>query len=391
MRGRVVTPAGVLDDGVVVVTGDRLGWVGRAADAPPGSRLPAPDAPRTLLPGLVDLHCHGGGGGSFPDATDARTVAIAIAEHLRHGTTSLVASLVTADLATLLERTALLADLADDGELAGIHVEGPYLSAARCGAQNPNLMTQGRADVVREIARAARGHLVSMTIAPEVRGVLGPDGVLVALAESGAVPSFGHTDASYEVTARGLAEARDALANDGARSRRPTVTHLFNAMRPWHHRDPGPVPASLAAAARGEAVVELVADGVHLDPGTVSAVFALLGPTGIILVTDSMAAAGMPDGVYPLGPSWVRVTGGVARLVDGGAIAGSTAHLLDVVRTTVRSGVPLADAVASASSTPAAVLGRTDIGALEGGRRADLVVVDDDLAPLRVMLAGRWM
>jgi len=94
--------------------------------------------------------------------------------------------------------------------------------------------------------------------------------------------------------------------------------------------------------------------------------------------------------VYPLGRSWVRVTGGVARLVDGGAIAGSTAHLLDVVRTTVRSGVPLADAVASASSTPAAVLGRTDIGALEGGRRADLVVVDDDLAPLRVMLGGRW-
>lgn len=134
-------------------------------------------------------------------------------------------------------------------------------------------------------------------------------------------------------------------------------------MRPWHDRDPGPVPASLAAAARGEAVVELVADGVHLDPGTVSAVFALLGPTGIVLVTDSMAAAGMPDGVYPLGPSWVRVTGGVTRLVD---------------------------AVASASSTPAAALGRTDIGALEGGRRADLVVVDDDLAPLRVMLAGRW-
>ena len=391
LRGRVVTPSGVLDDGVVVVTGDRLSWVGPATDAPPGTPLPAPEAaPRTLLPGLVDLHCHGGGGGSFPDATDARTVAVAIAEHLRHGTTSLVASLVTADLATLLERTALLADLADDGELAGIHVEGPFLSAARCGAQNPALMTQGRADVVREIARAARGHLVSMTVAPEVPGVLGPDGVLVALAESGAVPSFGHTDASYEVTARGLAEARDALANDGARSPLPTVTHLFNAMRPWHHRDPGPVPASLAAAARGEAVVELVADGVHLDPGTVSAVFTLLGPTGIILVTDAMAAAGMPDGVYPLGPSWVRVTGGVARLVDGGAIAGSTAHLLDVVRTTVRSGVPLADAVASASSTPAAVLGRTDIGGLEGGRRADLVVVDDDLAPLRVMLGGRW-
>lgn len=130
LRGRVVTPSGMLDDGVVVVTGDRLGWVGRAADAPPGTPLPGPDAaPRTLLPGLVDLHCHGGGSASFPDATDARTVAVAIAEHLRHGTTSLVASLVTADLATLLKRTALLADLADGGEPAGIHVEGPFLPA----------------------------------------------------------------------------------------------------------------------------------------------------------------------------------------------------------------------------------------------------------------------
>lgn len=337
------------------------------------------------------MHCHGGGGASFPDALDFASARVAVAEHLRHGTTSLVASLVTADQATLLERTALLADLADAGELAGIHLEGPYLSPARCGAQDPSLMTDGSPGAVREIARIARGHLVTMTVAPEVPGVLGPDGVLMALVASGALPSIGHTDAAGDLAARALANAWSALVRPGARSSRPTVTHLFNGMRRWHHRDPGPVAASLAAAARGQAVVELIADGVHLAPGTISAVFDLVGPESIILVTDAMAAAGMPDGLYDLGTAKVRVTDGVARLVDGGALAGGTAHLLDVVRTTVRSGVALVDALTAASVTPAAVLGRADIGALAPGLRADLVVVDDDLRPLRVMRAGTWV
>src|SRR5665647_1865988 len=152
-----------------------------------------------------------GQGAGFPDALDAATARTAIAEHLRHGTTSLVASLVTADEATLLERTCLLAGLADVGELAGIHLEGPYLSPARCGAQDPALMTEGRPGVVREIARVARGHLVTMTVAPEVPGVLGPDGVVAALAETGALPSFGHTDAGADLLADAIAEAGAAL------------------------------------------------------------------------------------------------------------------------------------------------------------------------------------
>ena len=213
----------------------------------------------------------------------------------------------------------------------------------------------------------------------------------LALAETGALPSFGHTDAGAGLLAEAVAEAGAALAGPGARSRRPTITHLFNGMRPLHHRDPGPVAASLSAAARGEAVVELVADGVHLAPATIRMVFDLLGPAAIALVTDAMAAAGMPDGLYPLGSVAVHVNGGVARLKAGGALAGGTAHLLDLVRTAVASGVSLADAVTAASATPATVLGRTDIGALETGRRADLVEVDDDLRPLRVMRAGAWV
>ncbi|WP_084142563.1 N-acetylglucosamine-6-phosphate deacetylase [Cellulomonas cellasea] len=392
IRGRVVTPEQVLDDALVVVEDQHITWVGPVSAAPAGVDVPAPDAhPRTLLPGLVDLHCHGGGGASFPDATTPDEARAAVREHLRHGTTTLVASLVTAAEATLLERTATLADLADAGEIAGIHLEGPFLSSARCGAQDPTLMLDGRSRLVREVARVSRGHLLTMTVAPEVPGVLGEGGVVETLAEVGAVPSIGHTDASAEVATEGIAQAVRALAAVASRSGRPTVTHLFNGMRPLHHRDPGPVAACLAAAARGDAVVELVADGTHLAGATVAAVFDLVGPTAIALVTDAMAAAGMPDGTYRLGSLGVEVADGVARLSEGGAIAGGTAHLVDVVRATVAAGVPLVDAVHAAATTPATVLGRRDVGALEAGRRADVLVVDEDLTPVRVLRAGAWV
>ena len=162
-------------------------------------------------------------------------------------------------------------------------------------------------------------------------------------------------------------------------------------MRPLHHRDPGPIAACLAAAGRGEVVVELIGDGTHLADGTVRAVFDLVGPDAIALVTDAMAAAGMPDGTYDLGPMRVRVADGVARLAEGDAIAGGTGHLLDVVRRAVGAGVPLAAAVRSATLTPAGVLGRHDVGALEPGRRADVVVVDAALTPLAVLRAGAWV
>ncbi|TQL01253.1 N-acetylglucosamine 6-phosphate deacetylase [Cellulomonas sp. SLBN-39] len=398
VRGAVVLPTGVLADGVVAVADGVLVWVGPSALLDP-DLLPAPPPPGTLvLPGLVDLHCHGGGGASFPDATTPDEVATGAHEHLRHGTTSLVASLVTAPPDVLLARTALLADAVDAGHLVGVHLEGPFLSAVRCGAQNLHDMLPGDPGLVREVARVARGHLVTMTVAPEVPGVAdaGEDDVLRALAACGALPSLGHTDASAEVTEQAADRAFDLLATTAsARSGRPTATHLFNGMRPLHHRDPGPVAACLAAAAAGRLVVELVADGTHLAPATVRTVLELVGADAVVLVTDAMAAAGMPDGDYRLGPLAVRVADGVARLLgdDGtaGAIAGGVAHLLDVVRSAVEAGVPLVDAVRSAATTPATVLGRADLGALVAGRRADVLVTTDALEPVAVMRAGSWV
>jgi N-acetylglucosamine-6-phosphate deacetylase len=381
LRGRLVTGGTVVDDGVVTVVGDRIAyagptdrWNGIDGTLPP----PAPD--RLLLPGLVDVHCHGGAGHGFPD-DGVDGVRAAVDHHRAHGTTTLLASLVSAPAAVLRERLALLAPLVRAGELAGVHLEGPFLSAARCGAQDPAALVPGDPALLRELL--AGGGVRSMTLAPETAAA---DELVAVLREHGVLPSFGHTDA-------GAAEATAAI-RAAARTGRLSATHLFNGMPPLLSRAPGPVAACLAAAARGELVVELVADGVHLAPETVATVFDLVGPAQVALVTDAMAAAGMADGRYRLGALPVQVVGGVARLatVDGpGAIAGGTARLVDVVRRTVAAGVPLPDAVLAATATPAAMLGLTDVGSLLPGMRADVLVTDAGIVPLAVLRAGAWV
>jgi N-acetylglucosamine-6-phosphate deacetylase len=393
VRGRVVTPTAVVDDGVVVLEGERIAYVGAAADAGPWQAVVdaagAPVAGTTVLPGLVDVHCHGGGGASFPDADDAATAQVAIDEHRRHGTTALVASLVTAPPDVLRQRTGVLAALAEAGELAGIHFEGPFISTERCGAQNPAAIIEPDAALTTELLELGGGHVVTMTLAPEAPGVTGRGGVVETLVAGGALPSFGHTVATAPEARAALADAREVLARTpGARSARASVTHLFNGMNPMHHRTPGPIPEFLAAARAGTLLVEIIGDGTHLDPDLARAVFDLVGRENVLLVTDAMAAAGMPDGSYQLGSLAVTVADGVARLTGAESIAGGTAHLVDVVRSCVRGGVPLVDAVHAASATPAGLLGRGDIGALEAGRRADVLVVDADLRPLRVIRGG---
>ena len=399
LRGRVVTPVEIIEDGLVVVAEGHIPWVGAAAEAERagwGDLLAdAVVAPESgyLLPGLVDVHCHGGGGESFPNAETADQAMVSVLEHRRHGTTSLVASCVTAAADVLRARTRVLADLCDAGQLAGIHFEGPFVSLERCGAQDPTYIIEPDAALTRELIELGRGHVVTMTIAPEKPGITGGDGVVAALIDGGALPSFGHTDSEAAPVRAGLADASARLAarvrsGQPVRSTRSTATHLFNGMRPMHHRAPGPVPEFLAAARRGECVLEMIGDGVHLAPAIVLDMFETLGRENVILVTDAMAAAGMPDGDYVLGPAAVTVADGVARLTEGGAIAGGTAHLIDVVRTTWRGGVDLVDAVYAASCQGAEVLGDDSIGALEPGKWADLVVADADLAPVRVLRRG---
>ncbi|MDO4792441.1 MAG: amidohydrolase family protein [Buchananella hordeovulneris] len=390
LRGRVVLTDEILNDGVVAWEADKLTYVGTAADAPAEVAQAAKTVEGYILPGLVDVHCHGGGSASFPDALTREDVMTAVMAHRSQGTTTLVASTVTAAPETLRERTALLADMCDAGELAGIHWEGPFVSEVRCGAQDPKLIQEPNPELTRELLKIARGHAVTMTIAPEKPNITGEGGVTEALIEGGALPSFGHTDAGPEDTRKALDFAVEVLARtEHRRSALSTVTHLFNGMTPLHHRTPSPIAEFLASAVKDRCVVELVADGTHLSPAVVRNVFEIVGRDNVVLITDAMAAAGMPDGAYRLGSQEVTVAEGVARLTHGGSIAGGTARLMDVVRTTFNGGVDLVDVVYCATLVGARIIGIEDqVGSLEAGKLADVVVVTDEIVPVEVYRRG---
>jgi N-acetylglucosamine-6-phosphate deacetylase len=382
--GRVVTPEGVLSPGWIRLAGSRIDAVGPGE--PPG---PA-GLPRThlggawVLPGFVDMHVHGGGGTSFTEGT-AEDARCADEFHRRNGTTTMLASLVTAPLAELEARAAMLAGLAREGVVAGLHLEGPFLAAARCGAQDPRHMIPPDVAAFASLHAAAAGQLRIITLAPELPGAT--DLITVAV-QAGVIAAVGHTDATADVTAAAV----DAGASH--------ATHLFNGMRPLHHREPGPVGALLD---RDEVSCEVIADGVHLHDIAIRLVARAAGPARLVLITDAMAAAGMPDGRYQLGSKRVDVAGGVARLAAdpesgadagrvSGAIAGSTATMASVVRHAVAAGLRVTDVAAAASTNPARVLGLADrTGALRPGLDADLVVCDGEFGLRAVMRHGEWV
>jgi N-acetylglucosamine-6-phosphate deacetylase len=392
LTGRLITASTVVEDGALVVDGDVIRFAGRASELPaPWQEVPVFDAGpgrHTLLPGLVDAHCHGGAGGEFGAATDS--AATAVRHHHLNGTTTLLGSLVAAVADEMLAGVRTCASLVAAGDLAGIHLEGPFLSYERRGAQDPAALTDVDPSLVEAVTLAAEsagapGAVAQMTFAPERPGA---DGLPALLGAHGILPALGHTDCDAATAWSALRSVLDSAPRGG----RPLVTHVFNGMPPLHHRSPGPVAACLAQAGRGEAVLEVIGDGVHLAAETVRMLFDLVGPQAICLITDAMAASGMPDGSYTLGGRDVVVADRTARLADGGSIAGGVATLLDVVRWCVaEAGIPLPDAVTAASVTPAQTLGLAGVGTLAAGQQADVVVVDDDLQLRRVMRRGTWL
>ena len=289
----------------------------------------------------------------------------------------MLASLVTMRPDDLDNAIRELGLLVDDGRLAGIHLEGPWLSPKHAGAHQPVLLDSPKPDRIDDLLELAGDRLRMVTLAPELGG--GLDAVR-RLGSAGVVAAIGHTDATYDVARAAL----DAGARMG--------THLFNAMRGLKHREPGPVTALLE---HPDAHVELIADGVHLHPAVLR-LAAGAKPLHTVLVTDAMAAAASADGDYRLGPMRVRVADGVARLVedDGGtgAIAGSTLTMAAAVKYAVRTaGLTIEDVVRAATATPAALHGLDRVGVLRPGAWADLVVLDDALDVRRVMRRGQWV
>ena len=382
-------------DGVLAVEGDRIRFAGNRDDftaLPDAADYPVREvAPGSIIiPGLIDLHCHGALGADF-SAPDHKSVTEAIEYLHRSGTTTLLASLVTAEPSSMIEAAELLAELAEAGKIAGIHAEGPFLSEARCGAQDPRFLQEPDPGFVSELVAASRGQLRTMTYAPELEGT---EEIIEQLVSHGVVPSLGHTDASAQVTSDSLRFAREQLRSAGVDgfTERPTVTHLFNGMPSLHHREPGPVAACLEEAVNRNAFVELIADGVHLSPDTVRLVYRLVGGGNILLVSDSMAATGLDDGQYTLGPQEVTVTNGQARLSSDDSLAGGTCTLLQIVQHAVQAGVSLVEAVNSATSIPASLIGLADeVGSLHYGFAADALVLDAELQLVQAIRNGEYL
>ena len=365
---RLITPARELTDGWVAVRGDRIVEVGQGP-GPAG----VPDADETyavLVPGFVDIHNHGGAGAAFTDGPKAALRARDA--HLRQGTTTVVASLVTDAVDVLRDQVRALVPLVHSGELAGIHLEGPWLAPQWRGAHPSQFLADPDAADVAALADVAGETLVMVTLAPERPGALE---AIALLTGRGVRVAVGHTDATYEQT-RAAIEAGVSVA-----------THLYNGARPHHHREPGP---SVALLEDPRVFVESIVDGAHLHPAVVRATARAAGQRWV-LVTDAMAAALMGDGSYQLGTLAVDVDEGVARLKEGGALAGSTLSLVGAVRTAVEFGVPLVAAVHAATSAPAAALGWSDVGRLAPGCRADLVALEADLSVRAVLRGGGWV
>ncbi|GAB3409532.1 N-acetylglucosamine-6-phosphate deacetylase [Flindersiella endophytica] len=371
-NGRVVTHDAILDPGWIEVDGSRIVAVGGGAPA----RIDFDLANRYVVPGFVDTHVHGGGGGAYTSA-DPGSIAKVAAFHLSHGTTSTIASLVSAPAEDLERQVTALVEAMRSGRadtVAGIHLEGPWLSPGKKGAHDPEVLRPPTATEVGRLLELAGGTIRMVTIAPELDG--GPAAVEQVVA-AGAVVAVGHTMATYDQAKR----AMDAGAT--------VATHLYNAMPSLHHREPGAVAALLEDP---RCTVELIADGHHVHPAMLDLAVRAAGVDRVSLVTDAMQAAGLGDGEYELGGRAVKVRNGLVRLRDGDSIAGSTLTMDAAFRFVVREiGVSMIEAARMAATNPAGALGLVDVGALRTGLQADLVLLDSALDVSAVMRAGAWV
>jgi N-acetylglucosamine-6-phosphate deacetylase len=376
----LLTPIDQIDHPLVLIEDDRIVQVSsqRSHEIPEGARhLDYPDG--IIGPGFIDLHNHGGGGHDVMESDPAALLAI---ESLlaSHGVTGYLPTTITAPLGKTLEALQRLADAIEKAPSTGhkrarplgIHIEGPFLSHVRRGVHPPDNLLPPTLETFDKLWQASRGQLRLMTIAPELEGALA---VIKEAVRRGVTVSIGHSDADLE-TARAAVDA-------GARH----ATHTFNAMRPFGHRDPGIIGEVLTDS---RMTADIIADGIHIDPSVVKLFLQAKGPDGAVLITDSTAATGMPDGHYKLGGFEFEVTNG--RCVANGVLAGSVLTLDRALINIMQfAGWDLPKALRTATTNPARVAGLQDIGEIKAGGRADLVVLSPKGQVRTTILAGRVM
>lgn len=364
---RLVSAGETLPDAWLRFEGDRVVERGIGEAWRDGAGVASGDATvtdasgRILVPGFIDLHCHGAGGAAAEDGE--RAIETMLDVHSSHGTTRTVCSLVSAPIEALVPRLEAISRVAaGDSRVLGAHLEGPFLDEAFRGAHDPAVLRAADGAAIEALLDASAGMLRQVTLAPEHdRGFAATR----RLTEAGVAVAVGHTGADY-ATASAAFDAGASL-----------LTHAFNGMRGIHHRQPGPVVAAMHAP---HVTLELIADGVHVHPDVVRLAFQG-APGRVALITDAMAATGAPDGEYDLGSLTVEVRDGVARVAGTDTIAGSTLTQDVALRRAVHdSGIPFEVAVAALTSVPAAAVGRAgDLGRLEAGYAADAVLLGDDL------------
>ncbi|MCA0755320.1 N-acetylglucosamine-6-phosphate deacetylase [Paenibacillus sp. N4] len=329
-----------------------------------------------LLPGFIDMHVHGGFGADFMDA--GRESFDAITKfHAAHGTTGMLATTMTASKEAIEAVLHAVAEYRAGempyADLYGVHLEGPFISEKWIGAQNPAYIMDPQLEWMKQWTERYPGLIRQLTLAPEKDGALE---TILWLKEREIVTACGHTDALYEE----ITAAADAGLSQ--------AVHTYNAMRGLHHREPGTLGAVLTD---GRISAELIADGLHVHPAAIRLLLAAKSRDKVILITDAMAAAGMPDGDYSLGGLAVVVRNGEARLKDGGALAGSCLTMIAAVRYLLKhTELSLTDISRLASGNAARQLGIGDrTGSIARGKYADLVLLDKDHAVIRTWAKGR--
>lgn len=329
-----------------------------------------------VIPGLVEVHFHGAVGEDFSDGSPEGLQKMADFE-LSEGVTHIVPTgmtLLEPEL-TALCRTAAAHRKNNSGgaDVVGIHLEGPFLSYAKRGAQNADFLHAPDVEMLRRLQAEAEGCVKLVTVAPEEPG--GMEFIQAATAD-GIHVSIGHTTAGYDIAAQAYAAGADH------------ATHLYNGMPPLHHRDPGVIGA---AAEDPKVFAELICDGVHIHPSVVRATFEMFGPERMVIISDSLRATGMPDGIYPFGGQEIEVHGNRATIAGHPeTLAGSVTSLMGCLRKAVEFGIPLADAVRACSYNPAKSIGMEDkIGSLEAGKEASFVVLNHDLTLKSVVFHGK--
>jgi N-acetylglucosamine-6-phosphate deacetylase len=381
--GRAFTPFEEIIDAIILVEDGIIAAIGRRDEVSIPSAANRIDATSlTVAPGFIDVHIHGAGGHDVMEGTDealddiTRTVA-------RRGTTSIVATTVTASvdqtcqsgarIAHWIKSSAASHSAKPRAEILGIHFEGPFISPARRGVHPLEWIVPPSADLLRKFTASAEGTGRILTLAPELPGARD---LIAAAREANLVIALGHTDATY-------AQAMAAI-QQGARH----AAHVFNAMRPFDHRETGVIGAVLTTPS---VTAELIADGVHVDAAAMRLLLSAKGSQGVILVSDGTSATGMPDGTYRLGTFEMIVSGGVCRNAQG-KLAGSTLTLDRALQNIVALDVKLADALAMLTANPARLLGLSGRkGTITPGADADLVLLDAKLNVARVMTRGTWL